>query len=228
MRVLLIEDDPVISERIATGLTKAGYDVDTSADGADGLSKARGGPYSVIILDLMLPIMDGWQVCESLRAGREAVPILMLTARDEIEDRVRGLDCGADDYLTKPFDFRELLARVKALMRRDKVLKGQVIAIADLVIDTGARSVQRGGVEVHLTPREYSLLEALARNAGRTLSREAIQERVWGDEDSFSNVVSFHVAILRKKIDSGFPVKLIHTIYGVGYVLRAPRDEDLP
>src|SRR5579872_2140548 len=136
VRILVIEDDEVIAERIKVGLEKAGFDVDTSADGEDGLLRARRDPYALVILDLMLPKKDGWRVCEALRAARDPVPILMLTARDEVEDRVRGLECGADDYLPKPFDFRELLARIRAVLRRDKLHKARVIQVADLEIDT--------------------------------------------------------------------------------------------
>jgi DNA-binding response OmpR family regulator len=222
VRVLLIEDDDVISERVKTALEKAGYVVHTAADGDEGLSKAENASYALIILDLMLPKRDGLTICEALRADRNPVPILMMTARADVDDRIRGLDSGADDYLAKPFDFRELLARVRALLRRDKLHRSSVIEVEDLVVDTTARSVRRGGELIHLTPYEYTLLEALARNAGRTLTREAIQERVWGNDDSFSNIVSYHVALLRKKIDAGRRVKLIHTVHGVGYVLRFP------
>jgi two-component system copper resistance phosphate regulon response regulator CusR len=145
----------------------------------------------------------------------------MLTARDTVDDRVRGLDLGADDYLTKPFDFQELLARVRALLRRDRVNKARVIRIADLEIDTAARTVRRGGDVIHLTPHEYALLEALAAYEGRVLSRETIVERVWRDEHNLSDTVSFHVRSLRQKIDAGREPRLIHTIHGVGYVLRA-------
>ncbi|HET6382882.1 MAG TPA: response regulator transcription factor [Armatimonadota bacterium] len=222
MRVLLIEDDEVIAERIQKGLEKNYFTVDIAADGETGLRLALGGAYALVILDLMLPRRDGWSVCESLRNRSNPVPILMLTARDAVDDRIRGLDTGADDYLSKPFDFNELLARVRALLRREKVNKGKIIEIADLKIDSLARRVWRGGEEIHLTPREYSLLEALARSAGRTLSREVILERVWGDDESYSNTVSFHVTLLRKKVDNGNPVKLIQTVHGIGYMLRAP------
>jgi two-component system copper resistance phosphate regulon response regulator CusR len=149
----------------------------------------------------------------------------MLTARDEVEERVRGLELGADDYLAKPFAFSELLARVRALLRRDKVHRTRVIRIADLEIDTTARRVRRGGAKIPLTPREYALLEALAANEGRTITREAILEQIWRDDESYSNTVSFHVASLRKKIDAGHDPKLIHTVHGIGYVLRDPKAE---
>lgn len=225
MRILLIEDDDVIAERIKAGLEKARFTVDVAFDGDTGLQMAREGPYAALILDLMLPGRDGWSVCEALRLRRNPVPILMLTARGGVEDRVHGLNAGADDYLPKPFDFNELLARVRALLRRDQMHKSQVIQIADLEIDAGSRQVRRGGREIALTPREFALLEALARNEGRPLTREYILERVWSDDESYSNTVSFHVASLRKKVDADYAVKLIHTVHGVGYVLRGPECE---
>jgi len=222
MRILLIEDDEVISERIQTALTKAHFTVDVAYDGEEGVRMSRLNAYALVILDLMLPKRDGWSVCEALRLRGNRVPILMLTARDSVDDRVRGLDLGADDYLPKPFDFKELQARIRALLRRESVNKSSVICVADLEVDVKARSIRRAGKDVALTPHEFSLLEALVRNEGRTLTREMIQECVWGDDESYSNVVSFHVASLRKKIDAEHPIKLIHTVYGVGYVLREP------
>jgi DNA-binding response OmpR family regulator len=226
MRILLIEDDEVIAERIQSGLQKERFIVDVAADGETGLRMAREGSYALVILDLMLPRRDGLSVCTTLRARRNTVPILMLTARDAVEDRVRGLESGADDYLPKPFDFNELLARVRALLRRDRIHKARVIRVADLEIDTSARRVRRAGREIALTPHEFALLEALVTHEGRTLTRELILEPVWGDDDSYSNTVNFHVASLRKKIDTGYATKLIHTVHGVGYVLRAPEGEE--
>lgn len=228
MRILLVEDDEVIAERIRVGLEKVHYPVDVTHDGESGLQMARDGSYGLVILDVMLPRRDGWSVCEALRLRGKKVPILMLTARDTVDDRVKGLDLGADDYLPKPFDFKELLARVRALLRRDSVSRSNVIRVGDLEVNSAGRTVRRGGRDIALTPHEFSLLEALARNAGRTLTREMIQEVVWGDDESYSNVVSFHVASLRKKIDAEAPVRLIHTVYGVGYVLRAPDSETNP
>jgi two-component system copper resistance phosphate regulon response regulator CusR len=228
MRILLIEDDEVIAERIKVGLERAHLSVDIAADGETGLQMAREGPYALLILDLMLPGRDGWRVCEALRLRRNPLPILMLTARGGVEDRVRGLNAGADDYLPKPFDFNELLARVRALLRRDQIHKSRVIQIADLEIDPSTRQVRRGGRELLLTPREFTLLEALARNEGRALTREHILERVWGNDESYSNTVSFHVASLRKKIDAEYAVKLIHTVHGIGYALRGPESEAEP
>ena len=177
--------------------------------------------YSLVVLDVMLPGMDGWAVCRELRRRRDAVPILMLTARDTVDDRVRGLEDGADDYLVKPFDYRELLARIRALIRRDKVMRTGVIKVADLEIDSRSHHVTRAGQEIRLTPREYSLLEALARNAGRTLTRDVILDRIWDREENTENAVNFHVTSLRKKVDAGHDVKLIHTVHGFGYVLRS-------
>jgi two-component system copper resistance phosphate regulon response regulator CusR len=229
MRILLIEDEAPIAAVVKRGLETAQgsrFTVDVAADGETGLRMGLSGEYALIILDLMLPGRDGWSVCEALRGRRITTPVLMLTARDAVQDRVRGLETGADDYLPKPFDFTELLARVRALLRRDKVHKGRVIRIGDLEIDTVAGRVQRGGQEVHLTRREYTLLEALAANEGRVLSREVILERVWMDEDSYSNTVDVHIGLLRKKIDAGQPVRLIQTVHGVGYTLRAPDEAD--
>lgn len=221
MRLLVVEDDPVISEILQEGLTEAKYDVDLARDGDAGLQMALAGEYGAIVLDVMLPGRDGFQVCAALRARRNQTPVLMLTARDAVPDRVRGLEGGADDYLLKPFDFTELLARIRALLRRDKVHRTRTIQIADLEIDTVTSQVRRAGKEIHLTPREYQLLEALALNEGRTLTREMILERVWRDEASYSNTVDVHITFLRKKIDAGFSPKLIHTVHGKGYVLRA-------
>lgn len=226
MKVLVVEDDEVIASRLKLGLEKAGFQATVASDGDEGFCQAMVGGYAVVVLDIMLPKRDGWAVCAELRRAKEQVPILMLTARDTVDDRIKGLDLGADDYLPKPFDFREFLARVRALSRRHSVNKGQVIRVADLEIDPASRTTKRGGEPIHLTPREFSLLEALARNEGRTLTRDVIVERVWGDEDSLSNTVNFHVVSLRRKVDSGRPVGLIQTVHGVGYVLRAPYEGD--
>lgn len=228
MRILLIEDEPSIAEVIAQGLEQAGHAVDTAYDGRLGLHMAQQNQYALLLLDVMLPGMDGWTICETLRRQRDTTPILMLTARDAVQDRVRGLDTGADDYLPKPFDFSELLARVAALLRRDQVHKTRLIRVADLEIDTRQRRVTRAGQEIALTPREYSLLEALAGREGQVLTRDVIQERVWMDEDSLSNTVDVYVGLLRRKIDAGHAVKLIQTVHGVGYILRAPHPEEMP
>ena len=225
MRILLVEDDEVIAERLKFGLTKAGMIVDYASDGIDAVEKGLFNRYSVIVLDVMLPGKDGWTVCSELRRSRIGTPILMLTARDQTEDKVKGLDMGADDYLAKPFEFTELVARIRALARRDKTQKTSTIFVADLEIDTINRSVKRAGESLHLTPREYTLLEALARNVGRTLTREIIVEEVWGDDESFSNTVNFHITSLRKKIDVGRKSSLIKTMHGFGYVMRSDEED---
>lgn len=222
MRVLLVEDDRVIAEQVAEALRGVGYTVDAVGDGESALVEAAIHDYGLILLDVMLPGRDGWQVCAALRRRKSTVPVLMLTARDAIEDRVRGLDEGADDYLTKPFDVRELLARVGALLRRDKLHRTGIIRVADLEVDTRAHAATRGGEPLNLTPREFSLLEALARNEGRVLTRQVILESVWDNEEALENTVNFHITSLRKKVDQGHEHKLIQTVYGIGYSLRAP------
>ncbi len=227
VNILLIEDDEVIAELVQVGLEEVRFTVEVARDGNTGLRRALEGDFALIILDLMLPGQDGWSVCAALRSRRRAVPILMLTARDAVEDRVRGLDAGADDYLPKPFDYAELVARVRALLRRDKVNRARVIQVADLTIDTGSSRVARAGREIRLTPREYSLLEALAANEGRVLTRELIQGRVWQDEESYPHTVNVHINSLRRKVDAGHAEKLIHTVHGMGYTLRRPDTEAL-
>lgn len=222
MKILVVEDDAGIANMIRQGLEEADYRVDVAPDGAEGLELALENNYGCIVLDLMLPKRDGWSVCEELRSRRDQTPVLMLTARDAVNDRVRGLETGADDYLPKPFDFKELLARIRALLRRDRMHKTRIIRVGDLEIDTAQRRVSRAGVEVGLSHREYELLEALAANESRVLSREAIQERVWMNEESTSSTVDVYIGMLRKKIDAGHSVKLIQTIYGAGYTLRLP------
>lgn len=221
VRVLLVEDDLVIAEQIARTLERERYKVDVVRDGLEAEAMGLDSGYNLIVLDVMLPRRDGWTICQNLRKAKVRTPILMLTARDSVDDRIRGLEGGADDYLPKPFDVRELLARMKALLRRDQVHKTGVLAVADLEIDTTGRTVTRAGRVIKLTRREYDLLEALAKNEGRTLTREAILERVWNNEESQLNTVNFHVASLRKKVDAEFDRKLIETVHGIGYVLRA-------
>lgn len=228
MRILLIEDEVPIAEVIKQGLEQAGYSVVVAHDGVSGLKEAQAARFSLLLLDVMLPGLDGWQICRTLRQERDTTPILMLTARDSVPDRVRGLDLGADDYLPKPFDFSELLARIQALLRREQSHKARMIVIADLEIDTRLRQVTRAGQEITLTPREYTLLEALAGREGQALTREVILERIWYDTESLSNTVDVYVGLLRRKIDSAHPVKLIHTVHGVGYMLRAPQSEEMP
>ena len=221
MRVLLVEDDEVIAEQIAEALRRERYTVDVANDGEEGAEMAAMNTYGLVVLDIMLPQKDGWSICREIRERRDPVPVLMLTARDSIDDRIKGLEGGADDYLPKPFDIRELLARIKALLRRDKVHRTGVIRIADLEIDSNAHIARRDGKDLRLTPREFSLLEALARNEGRTLTRQVIMESVWNNEESLENSVNFHVTSLRKKVDAPFDTKLIQTVHGLGYVLKA-------
>ena len=225
MRLLLVEDEAAIACRIRESVEEAGYTVDWARDGVEALALAREREYAAIILDLMLPGVDGWEVCETLRRRRDPTPILMLTARGALEDRIRGFETGADDYLPKPFELPELRVRVRALIRRAAVHRTRLIRIDDLEIDTETRRVSRAGREIPLTPREYTLLEALARNEGRVLSRETIQERVWSDDESYSNTTAVRIRQLRQKVDDGHAVRLIHTVYGQGYVLRAPESE---
>lgn len=222
MRILLVEDDVEIARQASGALIAAGFTVDVEHDGAAGLEAARMIPPQLLLLDVMMPKLDGWAVCRALRKDRAPFPILMLTAKDTVEDRVRGLEEGADDYLVKPFDARELVARVRALLRRDKAVRTGTIQIGDLEIHTTDRRAIRGGKELHLTPREYTLLEALARNAGRTLTREIILDSIWNTEENTEGSVNYHVSALRKKVDEGHAVKLIHTVHGFGYTLKSP------
>jgi two-component system copper resistance phosphate regulon response regulator CusR len=225
VRLLLVEDEVGIACRIRESLEEARYAVDWARDGGTALTLAAEREYAAIILDLMLPGTDGWHVCETLRRRRNSTPILILTARGALEDRIRGFEIGADDYLPKPFEMAELRARVRALIRRAAVHRTRLIRIDDLEIDTEARRVSRAGREIPLTPREYTLLEALARNEGRVLAREFIQERVWNDDESYSNTIAVRIRQLRQKVDDGHAIRLIHTVYGQGYVLRAPEPE---
>lgn len=221
MRVLVVEDDPVISKELGRALTKEGYRPKVVGNGLEAVDEAIMNSYGVIVLDVMIPGIDGFEVCKRLRNAQVETPVLMLTAKDAVIDRVTGLDMGADDYLVKPFNVQELFARIRALNRRESLRRAEVIEIADLVIDSRAHTVRRAGKEIELTPREFELLEALARNAGRTLTRDAILQRVWNDDKSLPNTVNFHVVSLRRKIDEGFEGKLIHTVHGLGYVLRS-------
>ncbi|HJU53015.1 MAG TPA: response regulator transcription factor [Pyrinomonadaceae bacterium] len=222
MRILLVEDEPNAAVMLAKGLREEAYAVDIAGDGEKALEQAYLNDYDLIILDVMLPGKDGFAVCRELRAADSAVPVLMLTARDAVEDRIVGLDSGADDYLSKPFDFEELLARVRALLRRKPALYPDVINVADLSIDTRARLAWRGGKDIDLTAKEYALLEYLARRAGEVVGRADIAEHVWDNSyDPFSKVIEVFIQRLRRKVDEGRPVKLIRTRRGEGYVLTA-------
>ena len=221
MRILLVEDDKKVASFIRKGLEEEGYAVDVAAEGEAGLFMGLDRLHDLIILDVMLPKKPGFQVLRELRQAKVATPVLMLTARDTVEDKVQGLDAGADDYLTKPFIFAELLARVRALLRRRAEARSPRLQVADLVLDPATRSVTRGGQPITLTNREFALLEYLMRNAGRVLTRTAITEHVWDyDFDSGTNVIDVYVNYLRKKIDAGHEPKLLHTVRGAGYVLR--------
>ena len=220
MRVLTVEDDDPLREALCQGLEEAGFAVDGAADGEEGLWYARSNEYDAIVLDLMLPRIDGLTILSRLRREGSAVPILILTARDTVADRVKDLDFGADDYLVKPFAFAELLARVRAMVRRGYNNKDPVIRVADLEIDTAGRTVRRGGQSIDLSAREYALLEFLAARAGQVVSRSAIWEHVYDfHSEPESNVVDVYVGHLRKKIEQPDRPKLIHTRRGQGYLL---------
>jgi len=218
MRILVVEDEPKIARFIKKGLTEEGYAVDVARDGEEALAFARAAPYDLIVLDLMLPKIDGITVCRKLRKDDIEVSLLILTAKDSIEDRVLGLDAGADDYLVKPFAFAELLARIRALLRRPQAMSSNVLQVGDLVLDVQKHRVERGGVQVELTSRELSLLEYMMRNPCQVLTRTQIMEHVWNyDFYAGSNVVDVYIRYLRKKIDEGHDDKLIKTMRGVGY-----------
>jgi len=222
MRILLVEDEPQIADFIARGLSEDGHSVDIARDGEEALEWPSAADFDIIILDVMLPSIDGIEVCRTLRGQGLRMPILMLTARDAVEDRVRGLDSGADDYLIKPFAFAELLARVRALSRREPALLGTKLEVGDLVMDTATRHVTRAGAELELTAKEFALLEYLMRHPNQVLSRTVIAEHIWNyDFDNVTNVIDVHVKNLRKKIDEGFEGKLIQTVRGAGYRLSA-------
>jgi two-component system response regulator MprA len=219
-RILVIEDDESILQFLHRGLTYEGYRVDTAEDGTDGLLAAREHPPDLIILDLMLPGLDGLEVCRRLRAASK-VPILMLTAKDSVDDRVGGLDAGADDYLVKPFEFEELLARIRALLRRVQVEEPEILSYADLRLDTGTHQAFRGDRPVELTAKEYELLELFLRHPRQVLTREVIYDRVWNyDFGGESNIIEVYVRYIRQKTEANGEPRLIHTVRGVGYVLR--------
>jgi two-component system copper resistance phosphate regulon response regulator CusR len=226
MRILLVEDDPRLAQTLARGLREHAYAVDVVGDGDAAVYQAAVTPYDAIVLDVMLPGRDGLAVCRELRRRGSTVKVLMLTARDTIADRVAGLDTGADDYLTKPFAMEELLARLRALLRRGTSLEATTLTVADLEVDTRARTVRRGGRAVPLTTKEYTLLEYLARNAGRVVGRAEIADHAWDDNyDPFSNLIEVYISRLRKKIDAeGTP--LLHTRRGAGYLLGVVADGD--
>jgi DNA-binding response OmpR family regulator len=222
MRILLVEDEPKVSGFVERGLAAERYAVDVVADGRDGLEMAETYPYDLIILDLMLPRMDGKELLQRIRRNDTCVPILVLTARDTVEDKVLLFESGADDYLTKPFAFAELLVRTKALLRRGPVNRSSTLTVSDLELDRLTQQVKRGGKRIELTVKEYSLLEYLMQNVERVLSRNMIIEHVWDQSfDGITNIVDVYVRHLRAKVDDGHDIKLIRTVRGAGYMIRA-------
>ncbi len=221
MKLLVVEDDPKTSSYLKRGLSEEGFIVDVCADGHDGLELASTGQYDLMILDIMPPVADGWSVLSDLGKLQRPPPVLVLTARESVTDRIRGLSLGADDYLVKPFAFGELLARVRAIMRRNVQAGGSILQVADLVLDPLRGKARRGDVAIELTAKEIQLLELLMRHQDDVLSRTYIAERVWEmNFESDSNVIDVNIRRLRAKIDDPFPRKLIHTVRGRGYVLR--------
>lgn len=221
MKLLIIEDDRKAIAYLRKGIAEEGFAVDTALRGDDGLHLARTGDYDLIVLDVMLPGLDGWSVLAGLRAAGRQTPVLFLTAMDAVPDRVRGLELGADDYLVKPFAFSEFVARVRTILRRGTTRQKEVIRIADLEVDTTRFTATRSGRKLELTPKEFALVALMARRAGDVLSRTLIADQIWDmNFDSDSNVVDVHIRRLRAKVDDPFSSKLIHTVRGVGYVLE--------
>lgn len=221
MRILVVEDEKKVASFIKKGLEEEHYAVDIAYDGEEGLALVQINEYDLILLDIMLPRLDGMEVLRQIRRNGSNMPILMLTAKDSVEDIVSGLDGGSDDYLTKPFSFAELVARVRALLRRKAREKTDILTVGDLSLSTSTHRVKRGGREIELTPKEYALLEYFMRNPNRILTRTLITEHVWDYHfDPETNVIDVYVNYLRKKIDQGFEKKLIHTIRGSGYMMR--------
>jgi DNA-binding response OmpR family regulator len=222
VRILIVEDEPTAAAVLAKGLREHSYAVDVAADGDTAIEQATVNDYDLLILDVMLPGVNGLDVCRQLRADGASVPVLMLTARGGLDERVEGLDAGADDYLPKPYHFKELLARVRALLRRGPALASAVLAVDDLVLDTRGRRVDRGGRSIQLTTKEYALLEYLVRRQGEVVGRADIAEHVWDDSfDPMSNLIEVYIQRLRRKIDDDAAVKLIQTRRGAGYTIEA-------
>jgi DNA-binding response OmpR family regulator len=220
MRLLVVEDDPRLSEVIVRGLREDGYAVDSVGDGQSALYQLAINTYDAVVLDVMIPPPNGFEVCRQMRASHLATPVLMLTARDAVDDRIHGLDAGADDYLVKPFAFAELLARIRALLRRTPLVAAPTLQVGDLIINTASHRVLRGEEEIVLTSKEYALLEYLARNAGRVISRSEIAEHVWDERfDPFSNVIDVYINRLRRKVDRVEPHRIV-TRRNEGYMLR--------
>lgn len=221
MRILIVEDEKALADIIRQGLEEEGYAVDVAYNGEDGLFMAENEPSDIILLDIMLPIVDGMTILKTIRKAGVKTPVLLLTARDTLTDKVSGLDSGADDYLTKPFLFDELLARLRALLRRNSETKTSVIETGDLAIDMARRQVRRGGREIVLSAREYCLLEYMALNSNKVLSRTAISEHIYDSGfDLDSNIIDVFISRIRNKIDRGYDTPLIHTVRGTGYILK--------
>ena len=221
MRLLVVEDEKKLNDLVTKKLEKEYYGVDSCFDGEEAVRYVEGTEYDAIILDIMLPKLDGFEVIKRIRAKKNKVPILLLTARDNIDDKVKGLDYGADDYLVKPFIFEELMARIRVLLRRNSGNADNIITIANLKVDLDAKTVFRDDVLIKLSGREYSILEYLIRNKGKILPRERIEDHIWNYEyEGGTNVIDVYIRYLRKKIDDGYTPKLIHTVRGLGYVLR--------
>ncbi|QXE90457.1 heavy metal response regulator transcription factor [Geomonas subterranea] len=220
MRILIIEDEQKAANYLKKGLTENGFSVDIANDGEDGLHLAMTEQYDLIILDVMLPVKGGWAVIQELREAGKEVPVIFLSARDAVHDRVHGLELGADDYLVKPYAFSELLARIRIILRRHPLQQAELLKMADLELDLVRHKARRGGQTLDLTVKEFQLLALMLRRPGEVLSRTTISEQVWGiNFDSDTNVVDVAIRRLRKKVDDPFPLKLIHTIRGVGYVI---------
>ena len=228
MKILIVEDEPKAGDYLRQGLREAGYVVDLVTNGIDGLHHGLEGDHDLLILDVMLPGMDGWQVLRSLRGQGREMPVLFLTARDQVEDRVKGLELGADDYLVKPFSFAELLARVRTILRRGRTgLEATTLQVADLDLDLLRRRVTRSGKRIDLTAKEFGLLELLMRRHGEVLPRSLIASQVWDvNFDSDTNVIEVAMRRLRGKVDDGFEPRLIQTVRGMGYVLEVPEASD--
>ncbi|WP_369713167.1 response regulator transcription factor [Leptotrichia sp. HSP-342] len=227
MRLLVVEDEKKLNDLITKKLEKEYYGVDSCFDGEEAVRYVEGTEYDAIILDIMLPKLDGFEVIKRIRAKKNKVPILLLTARDNIDDKVKGLDYGADDYLVKPFIFEELMARIRVLLRRNSGNVDNVITIANLKVDLDAKTVFRDDLLIKLSGREYSILEYLIRNKGKILSRERIEDHIWNyDYEGGTNVIDVYIRYLRKKIDDSYTPKLIHTVRGLGYVLRVDNENE--
>jgi DNA-binding response OmpR family regulator len=227
VRILVVEDNKRLSDSLRRTLEDDGYNIDTAYDGLDGEEMALMGNYDIIILDIMLPEKDGLAVCRDLRNKRINTPVLMLTARDALDDRVNGLDSGADDYLVKPFEVDELRARIRALLRRESSSKSPILQVGDLTLDPATHRVERAGQTVDLTAKEYSLLEYFMRHPNHLISREMVESNLWGyDQVIYSNVIDVYIRRLRRKIDDPHEIKLFETIRGAGYRLRLPEEQD--